>query len=1523
MRKGIKILRKVFTAAVLLFVGLPLVAALLLQIPYVQNAVVHKAVRMLSDRLETTVDIRRVDLTLRGKVRLSGLYVEDYQHDTLLYVGKLDAFVTGLGLFGGGVSLSRGELADAKLYLRETPEGVMNIKQIIDRLSDPRKPKKGYFRLALSSAAIRNMDFCLERLKRRDPPYGIDFGHMHLYGIEARIDDLRIDGQAIGVDIASLSARERSGFVLDHLSGRFFLANGCIGFEDATLATERSYLSIPSISLAADSWADYKEFTGEVRIEATIRNSQLSTDDAAYFSPGLRRWHTTLSRIDLEVTGEVDDLKGKISSLRIDRDTYLTADLSITGLPDARNARFDLDIPRLSTTASAADSLARSIARRPLPENTVRMLSHAGRMDLSARFRGTFSDFNAELGAQTGVGALSMNVAMKPLRKGFSRVRGAVTTRDLKLGELLGRTDLLGNATLAARIDGVVGRGFADAKVVGSVSRLGFNGYVYDSLRLDGRLRNKEFDGLVTARDPNLDFDFSGLVDFNDSIPRYDFTLALHHADLARLHINRRDSVAQLSARLSARGSGRSLDDMNGRIRLTDVRYRYNDKEVQADSLTVRGVNSARSKYLELRSDFADVTFRSKTSYREVFEYLRLSALKYLPLLDRRGRAAVADREGPSAADDYSLLTVDIRSFNPVADAVSPGLQIADGSLLRLLFNPAGNKLSFRASSEYIERKQLLATRLNVNASNQGDSLAVYASAEDLYAGALHLPHLSLTGGAKQGLVQLSAGFNDTLRRLSGLVGVRAGIARESGPHGRVVDVDILPSHITRGNETWRIFARRILIDTTAVVIDKFYVRNQGQELLLDGVASRSSDDSLTLRLRNFDLAPFSQIADRMGYVIEGRTSGEATMRGVLGGGQIAADILLDSLSVNGVQGPPLRLTSRWDPAHNRAGVIVADRLKRDTLVRGFYAPRDRRYYARLHVDSLDVSLLDPVLSGVISSTRGLAAAELVLRGERRDADLSGRIRVKGLQTKVDFTQVTYSMPEAVLDVKGSRFRAQNVPIFDAEGNRGRFDFEMSLAHLSNITYDVRVAPEGMLVLNTTEQDNDAFYGKVYATGTARIAGGKGSVEMDIAATTDGNSTFFMPLSSKSNISSADFVIFEKPKADSVDALTRKKQAFERRRKQQSSAASRMNIALALNVLPNVEVELTVSGNTIHARGEGALNMQINPRSNIFEMYGDYTISDGSFLFSLQNILTRKFVIEPGSTIQWTGSPVNALLDIDAVYKVKASLQPLLQGTSDRLAADRSVPVECVIHLGDRLTDPAVTFDVRVPASDPETQTIIANALNTPETVDMQFLYLLLFKSFMAENSAASQNIGASVSYNTGLEFLANQLSNWLSAADYNIVIRYRPKSEVTSDEVDFGLSKSLINNRLFVEVEGNYLIDNKQAVNSSMSNFMGEAYITYLIDRAGTLKLKAFTQTIDRFDENQGMQETGIGIYFKEDFNNFRDLRRRIKERFTNKKRQARRAARKAAQHTEKAGERQAADTLRPVKPVEDETER
>ena len=292
----------------------------------------------------------------------------------------------------------------------------------------------------------------------------------------------------------------------------------------------------------------------------------------------------------------------------------------------------------------------------------------------------------------------------------------------------------------------------------------------------------------------------------------------------------------------------------------------------------------------------------------------------------------------------------------------------------------------------------------------------------------------------------------------------------------------------------------------------------------------------------------------------------------------------------------------------------------------------------------------------------------------------------------------------------------------------------------------------------------------------------------------------------------------------------------------------------------------------------------------------------GSYLFTLQNIVNKRFVIESGSTIQWTGEPLDAMLNIDAVYKLKASLQPLLEGSVAQSGiSSRGVPVECVIHLKDRLTHPTVTFDVIVPNVDSDVQSVIANALSTPESRSQQFLYLLVANSFISESitNNASSSIGESTAATTGFELLSNQLSNWLSTEDYNIVIRYRPKTEQTSDEVDIGFSKGLINNRLLIEVEGNYIADKSQVVNAS-SNFAGEAYVTWLIDKAGTLRLKGFTHTIDRFDENQGLQETGIGIYYKEDFDNFKDLRRRVAARFGSKRRRARKAAEAEKRRTE-----------------------
>lgn len=1530
MRRIVNILAKMVSAIVLALIFLPLLVALLFEIPAVQNFVAREATEIISRKLGTRISIDRVDIGLFYRVSLDGFYVEDFQRDTLLYAGRLDARIKSLGLFGGGLVFSRAELSDARFCLRETPDGEMNIKQVVDKLSKKDKARaEGKFRLEIERLETDGLDFCMERLEHRNPSYGVDFADMHLIDIRAELKNFTIDGPVIHTDIGRLAMRERSGFVVEDLAGCLCIANGCIDIREGHIRTAKSNIELPSLSLIGLDWALYKNFVEEVDITAQVVNTTLSSDDIAYFSPKMKDWHLTLTDVNADVSGPVADMSGSLRSVRTGADTKLSVDFAAQGLPDVGKGHFKADISELTTSAADVDRLAAALTGKNLPDEVLRIAKNAGKIGLTGKFDGTLTAFAADAALATEIGGATCLLQVSSLRDGCRGVLGDVKTSSLQLGELL-ENDLLGPLSLNVHVNGELSSEHSDAEVSGEILRLGINGYDYDSLRMKGHLVNREFNGLIEARDRNLRFDFRGLLDLNDEQrPRYDFALDLEEANLAALGVNRRDSVSVLAARIAARAVGRTLDDLNGIIFVRDVSYRYNDRELAADSVVIVGRNSLSDKFIRLRSDFVDADYEGKTSYKEVFAYLQQRFRDYVPTLDGGPGWQAQHPDTVELADGYSQLTVNVRKINPLVNAVSPGLQIADGSQLLLRINPANDKLSFEAASDYIERGRMLVTRLNLDAHNRGDSLVFAASTEDLYLNSFHMSRVGMSGGAKDNKLELITDFADTIGDVSGRIGFRSEFARGRGPAGRQIDLRLTPSYISRGEKTWNIYTDGITADTSRIRIDRFRMVNAGQQLLLDGVVSRRLQDSVQLTLHNFELAPFSQFTSSMGYRVDGRTNGSATMKAVLGAGEVQADIVVDSISINDLAVPSIWLRSRWDFIQNRAGILVQQRENLDTLVRGFYAPSQKRYYARATLDAVELSALDPLLKGVVERTGGNADVDIALRGSGKEANLSGQIAVRDFTTTVDFTQVTYTMPRAVIEVKNNHLIAEGVPLYDPEKNEGLFSIDLNLEHLSNIFYSVKVLPKELMVLNTTSKDNDLFYGRIFASGSATIAGSKGGVKMDIVATTEGDSEFYMPLSGQSNAKTADFVTFVTPEQiDTTDYLVRKKLLFQQQGRKKEAAGSTMDITMALNVQDNTAFQLVIDptvGSALKGRGNGMLNLHINPGNGIFNMYGDYTLIEGSFLFSLQNIITKKFIIESGSMIQWTGEPVDARLDINAVYKLKTSLQPLLNTVtvssdddqSGSRISDRSVPVDCKIHIGGRLSNPQLDFSVVVPVTDIETQAAVASVLNTQEAQAQQFISLVALGTF---SNSGSANIGASSGVATGLEMLTNQLTNWFSTDDYGIILNYRAGSEMTGDEVDFGFSTNLINNRLLVEVEGNYIIDNKQAVSNNVSNFMGEAHVTWLIDKSGNLRLKAFTQTIDRFDENQGLQETGIGISYKEDFNNFKDLKQRIRDRFTNKKRQKKRQARREEQARRAAEEAQRQELLLPEDPPEPE---
>ena len=1489
MRKVTKIFTKIVSTVILLLILLPVAGTLLLSMPSVQNRAVHWATNFASEKLGTKVSIDHITIGMLNRVKVRGFYVEDMDGDTLLYARTVMAQMGPLAGISQQFTIASARVDNAVLYLRETERGEINIKEVTDRLVNPNKREKKPFHLLIRSIDVDSVNFRLERLEKRNPEFGVDYMDMQMNNISAHLDNFYVDGVAVGGDVTKLNFVERSGFVLDNMSATFLVDKGLVALKDATIIAHQSQVNVPSFAITGKDWGCYKDFIRNVRLDVEVKNSFVNSDMVGYFAPTLLGWDTSIRDVTASMHGTVANFKGRIDNLTLEDGGKIKATATVKGLVDVERTRFDVKVQNVDVTTPEFVRLLGNIAHLKVPEKIRPYIERTDHLNIKGDFKGLISSFDASaLVAMRSGGTLTAQCAMRTEDDGRD-ITAEMVADNLNISPLLATDSPL---TASFAVKGAAE--FGDDVSMGASGKIGsllFNGYNYSNIAFDASHDDDMSAINIGSTDPSLKARLqAAMMAMSDGTPAYSAVAQIERADLSALNINRRDSLATLSATISMEAHGRNFDTMNGKVDVADAVYNYNDKRLTSDLIELVVDSNEDIRQITLNSDFADALFESRCSYKDVAYYLSTLLARYLPQLYDSDTLNKIESKEEVIKDNVALLSVTTKDISPLLSCFVAGVEVAPSSTIKVYMDPAANRFVMRGRSECVERYPYLVSNVEIDATNSGDSLVMNVGSSELWAGALRLNDFNLHGGAKDNAVDLYGQFADTLNSVRGNIAAKALVSRRNGM--RHLRVDVLPSRVGNNENVWRISSAGIDMDSTRVDVQdlRIYNAREGQDLLIDGVASHSKTDSLHLYLKNFSLAPFAQFAERIGYRVEGRTNGYVTVRSALKDTRIEANVKLDSIHVNALPLPDLKLSSRWDFGRSRAKLSVTTADKGKEVARGYLFPSESRYFAQILVDELDMSLLDPLLSGVIKDTGGKAKVELTLTGEKRDASLNGEITVSDMRTTLDYTRCTYTAPSARVEVRDNRFYLRNATIYDRHKRSGLLSMDLSLDHLSNIEYSLRAQFNNMQVLGTTKRDNDMFYGTIFASGDVSVKGDKAGVKMDITANTENNSKFFMPLSDKSNISSADFVTFAKPSAaDTTSYLVRKKMMFERRQKQRTASGGGMDINMSLDVRENAEAQLVIDptvGDIIKGTGNGLLNLRINPSSNIFEMYGLYTIDQGSYLFTLQNIINKKFIIEKGSTIQWTGEPLDALLNIAAVYKIKTSLQPLLQGYVDTSIPNRAVPVNCIINLTDRLTKPTVGFDVQVPSADASIQTVIANVLSTPERRSQQFLYLLLSNSFLSDSSTQATSFGVSSAAVTGFELLSNQLSNWLSSDNFNIVLRYRPKTDqMMSDEVDFGFSQGLMGDRLLIEVEGNYLGDKSQVVNAS-SSFTGEAYVTWLIDQAGTLRLKGFTHTIDRFDENQGLQETGLGIYFKEDFDNGKDLKNRVANRFSRRRR-------------------------------------
>jgi len=425
--------------------------------------------------------------------------------------------------------------------------------------------------------------------------------------------------------------------------------------------------------------------------------------------------------------------------------------------------------------------------------------------------------------------------------------------------------------------------------------------------------------------------------------------------------------------------------------------------------------------------------------------------------------------------------------------------------------------------------------------------------------------------------------------------------------------------------------------------------------------------------------------------------------------------------------------------------------------------------------------------------------------------------------------------------------------------------------------YNLGLTSGKILALNTTMKQNESFYGKAIVRGELSIRGHDNDVKLSGSATSLPETAVTIILGDEAEVARYDFIRFVKAEKDTLPIP-----AFIPRQEEGGIV-----IDLLIHATPEAKVQMvynTQISDMIRAQGDGTLRFEMDKQGNIY-LSGNFVLEQGEYLFTLQNVINKRFSVEPGGSVTWSGNPYDAIIDLHAVYKLKASLYELMVGSIENKNSSQRIPVECKIILTGELINPDINFDIIFPELETRLKDELQQYFSTQEDLNRQILSLLVLgKFYTPEFVRGSYETNTSgLIGNTASDLFSNGLSNWLSQInqDVDIGFNYRPGNQVTNDEIELALSTQIFNDR--VSINGNIGNNtNPRALNNS--ELVGDFEINVKLTPSGKIQLKAYNKSNNNLIYETAPYTQGLGISYKENYNVAGELWKNFKALFRKK---------------------------------------
>lgn len=1415
----------------------------------IQTRIANRLANDLKQRCDCNLEIDKVSLKLGGGLALEGLHLDDHKANQLLIVNRVDAKVREINkLMRGDLDFTGFNIEGLKLNVNKYELDSLNSLDIFlnslqnQNSSDPQPVEIIAKNLILQYAQISYTDYEIPSNN-----YSIDSLNVTLSDIDYKKDSFHL--QVENVNWLSPT----NGDFLNTISGSIAFNNETLKIDGIEGSYEGSNFSGELIVYELENIVE--DLTnGDPQLDINLSSCRIYPGRlglSEYFE------HSFYSDISARITGTLNNLL--IEDIRLEN-KFLNIDgmLIVQNIlnPIKRNISGELETISLST-----DQI---IGIKLIDTKSVGNYGNFGDVISSGNFNYTNNRLEVNLSAETELGLVDISAFLdqKKSTDVISNQNAQVTliVSDFNLGSLLNLNDELEINGLIELTSNDLNSDLSKISIGWQTEDLSidFKSWEDQLLTTTGRISNDFAQFQLDFRSELIDLlgDFELGLAKDRKLARIDAVFNLKQ--LKQIGVPIEDPSSNVKGTFTSDISGKSWETLIGQIQMNNLLFENVVVPIPLEYVHISSIKDVRNS-LSLDGG-------QQLNGQIIGEYELKSILPSLKYILARAFGFNDELHTSDSRFFFSLFIAGelVSSINPVSASSK------DFSLSGFV-DTEQLTLNCNLRMPYVRYNQVEVSGLDFELKNNLENHESKLTFNKLDLNAYRFRQFEITGKRIKGITEYTIdgrGEKDDYFDLQFFQG--------EDSEGRIT-YGFEQSHYKFLDTDWQLQAtddrkQLIELDTNmkSISIESLLLTSENKYMALKGYYTDTDNVSVQLEVENVKLENF--VTTSKDFKSEGEVDLVIDYSTTRPANKLIANAEISDFHINDqflgtaklkVEQPSFQEFYSVALSLSKAGSIEVEAQGK------YWSGETSEVELNIDFDDFSLFFLNRVANPSLDQIKGKVTGSVVLSGPLNELRHQGKLVVQDAGLSVPYLNIDYITDDLQVDLIGESFVfTPNVFTDLAYDTQLVASGRIFHNRFKKWQLDLEFSSNRMLVIDKKEDSEELFYGTGFLDGTSFLKGLTRNLSFVVRGRTQTGTSITIPRIT-------DLGEFEDSFIQFVNKNNDQREVGKTSGSTQSIVRG-IAMEFELDIIENAKIKIVTDpefGSFMEGRGTGYLQMEIDTRGD-FNMRGDFRASEGFYTFKYLGIVDKDFQLLPGSSIVWDGDPLDAQIDLDAVYSVPGGANPTVLLDSPSL--NQKIPTNVNIQLQGNLQRPDnPMFEIEFPNVSGVVLSEINYTLTDPQTRQLQALSLLSQGIFV-------RDVGVTVAgiTNNLFQTFSDVLSNLLGEEDDKLKMGVNylqgDKSQIfdftTADRLGVTLStqisdRILINGNIGVPVGG-----------FVQSYIIGDLQIDFILNKQGTLKANIFNRENElRFIGDELGYTQGIGISYNVDFDSFGELIRKI----------------------------------------------